>query len=389
MKPACRWFCPGPRIYRARYTLWGHWNRALPAGLRLRRATLPMRNSIAEQLCEIALADDLIKTVHEITAGSARGIVIALSRLESLAHRRGKKRLRLADIPERFSFTYSTRNRRHAIATDTTRRRQLQTSRARIEGGDLMPKRALAGVPSEGRDKMWRAMRMQPAFQSPGADWALRRAAQGGREISAPAGSGRLSARRGRRPSRRYMLIRDTGPVPPRAGRSGVFDVNEAIARDRARYVELVKEVRQIEERLIAYGAYVEKFQPHPWSALMEMARSFKSSAATEMTLRARTKAEIAGMRFGGCADAIGVMPTPLRDYLADKPPNNVEGIEMRLSSGSTSETVGTTPSRRLSTRANVGACEPPWPARLRGCSKSSADSRATALRQRNAASIF
>lgn len=73
----------------------------------------------AEQLCEIVLADDLIKTVHEITAGSARGIVIALSRLESLARRRGAKRLRLADIPERFSFTYQTRNRRHAIATDT------------------------------------------------------------------------------------------------------------------------------------------------------------------------------------------------------------------------------------------------------------------------------
>jgi DNA transposition AAA+ family ATPase len=72
----------------------------------------------AEELCEIAIADDLLKTVLEVTAGSARGIVIALSRLESLAHRRGMKRLRLADIPERFSFTYSTRNRRHAIATD-------------------------------------------------------------------------------------------------------------------------------------------------------------------------------------------------------------------------------------------------------------------------------
>jgi AAA domain len=72
----------------------------------------------AEQLCEIAIADDLLKTVLEVTGGSARGIVIALSRLESLAHRRGMKRLRLADIPERFSFTYQTRNRRHPLATD-------------------------------------------------------------------------------------------------------------------------------------------------------------------------------------------------------------------------------------------------------------------------------
>jgi hypothetical protein len=70
-----------------------------------------------EQLCEVALADDLIKTVHEITNGSPRGIVIALSRLELLAHRRGKKRLSLADVPEKFSFTFTTRGRRHAIAT--------------------------------------------------------------------------------------------------------------------------------------------------------------------------------------------------------------------------------------------------------------------------------
>lgn len=73
----------------------------------------------ASELCEIAIADDLLKTVLEVTGGSARGIVIALSRLESLAHRRGKKLLRLSDIPERFSFTYLTRNRRHAIATDS------------------------------------------------------------------------------------------------------------------------------------------------------------------------------------------------------------------------------------------------------------------------------
>jgi len=61
------------------------------------------------------------------------------------------------------------------------------------------------------------------------------------------------------------------------------------------------------------------------------MARSLKSLDAIETTLRARVKAEIAGMRFGGCADAIGVMPTTLRDYLADKPLANVQGIEMRL----------------------------------------------------------
>lgn len=63
----------------------------------------------------------------------------------------------------------------------------------------------------------------------------------------------------------------------------------------------------------------------------MEMARPSKSPAAIEVTLRTRTKAEIAGMRFGGCADAIGVIPSLLRDYLAEKPLNNVEGMEMRI----------------------------------------------------------
>ena len=72
----------------------------------------------AERLCELAIADDLLKTVLEVTGGSARGIVIALSRLESFAQRRGKKRLALSDIPERFSFTYLTRNRRRSSATD-------------------------------------------------------------------------------------------------------------------------------------------------------------------------------------------------------------------------------------------------------------------------------
>lgn len=82
------------------------------------RCNLDDTKLFAEQLCEIAIADDLLKTVLEVTDGSARGIVIALSRLESLAHRRGKKRLSLCDVPERFSFTYLTRNRRHAISTD-------------------------------------------------------------------------------------------------------------------------------------------------------------------------------------------------------------------------------------------------------------------------------
>ncbi|MGC1400191.1 hypothetical protein [Candidatus Binatus sp.] len=63
----------------------------------------------------------------------------------------------------------------------------------------------------------------------------------------------------------------------------------------------------------------------------MEMARALKSSDAFETTLQMRLKEEIAGMRFGGCADAIGILPTLLRDYLADKALKSVEGMEMRV----------------------------------------------------------
>ncbi|MGA6973509.1 MAG: hypothetical protein WBY93_17925 [Candidatus Binatus sp.] len=124
-----------------------------------------------------------------------------------------------------------------------------------------MARRALAGAPSDGRERMWQAMRLQPAFRVQeliGLCGVKRKAAE--KFLRPLVRAGYLRAE-GAGPARRYALIRDTGSVPPRAGRSGVFDVNEAIARDRARYVELIKEVRQIEERLIAYGAYVEKFQ--------------------------------------------------------------------------------------------------------------------------------
>ena len=125
-----------------------------------------------------------------------------------------------------------------------------------------MAKRALAGMPSAARDRMWRAMRIQPGFRVQeliGLCDVPRKAAE--KFLRPLVRAGYLRAE-GAGPARRYMLIRDSGPVPPRAGRSGVFDVNEAIVRDRAHYVELLKEVRQIEERLIAYGAYIEKFQP-------------------------------------------------------------------------------------------------------------------------------
>jgi hypothetical protein len=63
--------------------------------------------------------------------------------------------------------------------------------------------------------------------------------------------------------ARRYSLLRNTGPIPPRVSATGVvLDVNTEIARERAHHAELLKEIRRVEQRLGRLGAYVEKFQP-------------------------------------------------------------------------------------------------------------------------------
>ncbi len=117
------------------------------------------------------------------------------------------------------------------------------------------------------------------------------------------------------------------------------------------------------------------------------MARALKSSDAFETTLQMRLKEEIAGMRFGGCADAIGILPTLLRDYLADKALKSVEGMEMRVEQWlderkrwheSVKAAVSAGECRRLRTTLA---------GRSKGCSRSSADLRATAPRRRNVAS--
>jgi len=64
-------------------------------------------------------------------------------------------------------------------------------------------------------------------------------------------------------PARRYTLVRDTGPVPPRVrsdGREVVLDLNLEIVREREHHAALLKEIRRVEARLGRLGAYVEKF---------------------------------------------------------------------------------------------------------------------------------
>lgn len=65
---------------------------------------------LAEQLCEVALDEPLIKRIHDETAGSARAVRVALERLEKLAKRRRQHRMTLADLPARFEMVYTARN---------------------------------------------------------------------------------------------------------------------------------------------------------------------------------------------------------------------------------------------------------------------------------------
>ncbi len=126
-------------------------------------------------------------------------------------------------------------------------------------------RRELAGKPSQAHARLWRAMRMQQTGFTPGELIALCAVPRKGVEkfVRGLTRAGYLRAERGG-PARRYVLLRDTGPMPPRVSRDGrgvVLDLNETIARDRARRAELVTEIRVLEARLNRFGAYVVKFE--------------------------------------------------------------------------------------------------------------------------------
>jgi len=75
--------------------------------------------TLATTLCEIELADDLIRRLHEETRGSARAIRVALERIERLARRRGKQRVGASDLPEGFEFAYALRSTRSVVDLDS------------------------------------------------------------------------------------------------------------------------------------------------------------------------------------------------------------------------------------------------------------------------------
>ena len=108
---------------------------------------------------------------------------------------------------------------------------------------------------------MWRAMRMQREGFKIGELIALagvpRKTAE--KFVRALARAAYLRFEGGGH-TRRYWLVRDTGPIPPRVVGKSILDLNLEIARERARHAELIREIRAVEARLTRMGAYVEKY---------------------------------------------------------------------------------------------------------------------------------
>lgn len=72
---------------------------------------------MGRELCEVALDDDVIAHLHEISGGSARLVRVALERLERLADREGWTRVRWADVPANYDLVYSRRRAKQAPAS--------------------------------------------------------------------------------------------------------------------------------------------------------------------------------------------------------------------------------------------------------------------------------
>ena len=62
-------------------------------------ATLDDARKLAAELCEVAVADDLVADLHLKTGGAVRNMVVGLGRIEQLAKNRSAKSIELADWP--------------------------------------------------------------------------------------------------------------------------------------------------------------------------------------------------------------------------------------------------------------------------------------------------
>lgn len=122
----------------------------------------------------------------------------------------------------------------------------------------------LAGVPSEARERMWRAMRILRRFRLREllqvAEVPRRKAAE--RFVQDLTRANYLSVAE---PARGcdgsvYALIRNTGPFAPRVGRKGLLlDVNLEITNLRTLRENLTAQIVACDKRLSRLGAFVER----------------------------------------------------------------------------------------------------------------------------------
>jgi hypothetical protein len=123
-------------------------------------------------------------------------------------------------------------------------------------------RRELAGALSPARARMWRAMRMLKCFtvRELLAMAAVRRGAAE-KFLRGLSRSGYLRGE-GTGPARRYTMLVDTGPTPPRVGVAGIsIDLNVELAEARKRHTAMLKDIRALEARIARLGGYVQRYE--------------------------------------------------------------------------------------------------------------------------------
>ncbi len=125
-------------------------------------------------------------------------------------------------------------------------------------------RRETAGPVSQPRIKLWKAMRMSGAAGFQVRDLialtGIERRKMIEKFVRPLYRAGYLRAERGGC-ARRYWLVKDTGPTPPRVSATGVvLDANAEVADLRKLHARKLKEIQEIEARLTRLGAYIEKY---------------------------------------------------------------------------------------------------------------------------------
>lgn len=70
-------------------------------------ATMNDALMLADQLCEVQVAEDLVAMLHASTSGHVRNIIVGLAQIETLARREGLDIVRAKDWPKRASFFFA------------------------------------------------------------------------------------------------------------------------------------------------------------------------------------------------------------------------------------------------------------------------------------------